>query len=315
MGADPNGGGGIGQWWGDVTSGKIFKDNMSQAAQAKGKNSAPPQDYQAINQKQIQANRPNQSTPFGSSTWQQDANGNWTQNVQFGGPLAGAFQNISSQMASATANPLDFSGAPQLQYGEEARKAATDAAYNQEVSRLDPMWQQREDAERQRLINQGLDPDSEAFKGSMGDLGRQRNDAYQGAINNSIGLGLNAANQMFNQSSMAHQMAVSDALRQRNQPLAELGAMQGLLDMPSFNPATGMVESARLHDQALEDQREKSQAGFNDALGGILSLGGTLLGGPAGGAAGGLLGKLAGKGKGSSGPSDYAPDISEPVPL
>jgi len=289
----------------------------------KGKSAPAPQDYQAINQQQIGANRPNQSTPFGSSQWAKDANGNWQQSVQFGGPLAGAFQNLGGQFASATANPLDFSSAPELQYGEEARKAATDASYNQITSRLDPMWGQREDAERTRLINQGLDPTSEAFQGSMNDFNRQRTDAYQTGMNNSIGLGLNAAGQMFDQSARAQQMAKADILRKRTQPLQELGTMQGLLQMPPFNPATGMVEAARTKDAAEMQRYEAEQGGLNDLLSGALSLGGALLGGAAGGpmgasmggSAGGALGKLAGKGKGSSGPADYIPDVSEPIPM
>lgn len=34
-----------------------------------------------INNANLRANRPNVNSPFGSSTWSQDANGNWTQNV------------------------------------------------------------------------------------------------------------------------------------------------------------------------------------------------------------------------------------------
>jgi hypothetical protein len=307
MGAD-SGGGGIGQWWDDFTSGKIKRNNDATIAKdqaAKGKGGPAPQDYQAINQEQIAANRPNQSTPYGSSSWHKDANGNWTQTTEFNGQLGDAFKNLSGQFASATSSPLDFSGAPALQYGEDARKAATDASYRQETSRLDPMWSQREGAERQRLIGQGLDPDSEAYKNSMGDFGRQRNDAYQGAINNSIGLGQSAAGQMFDQSAMAHQMGIADILRKRNQPLQELGQMQGMLQMPGFNQATGGVEAARLKDAAEHQRSQDQQGGMNDMLSGLLSLGGTLIGGPAGGAAGGLASKLLGKGKGSGGPAEY----------
>jgi hypothetical protein len=234
-----------------------------------GKGAPPAQDYTAIADKQIAANRPNQSTPFGSSTWTQNPDGTWSQNVQFGGPLAGAFQNIGNQFASATSSPLDFSSAPALQYGEDARKAAVDAAFGQASSRLDPMWQAREDAARTRLINQGLDPSSEAFRTEMDTMGRQRNDAYTSALNMAIGRGAEDAGQMFNQSATARQMAVAEMLRKRSQPLAELAQMQGFLQQPTFNPATGMVEAARAEDAYALENKKLENEGWSDLFGGL----------------------------------------------
>jgi hypothetical protein len=246
--------------------------------QAPWDKSAPPaQDYTAIADKQIQANRPNQSTPYGSSSWKQNPDGTWSQDVQFGGPLAGAFQNVGNQFASATSSPLDFGSVPALQYGEDARKAAVDSAYTQATSRLDPQWQAREDAARTRLINQGLDPSSEAFRTEMGALGRERNDAYGGAMSMAIGRGAEDAGQMFNQSATARQMEIANILRKRAQPLAELGAMQGFLQQPSFNPATGMVEAARAEDQYVMEGKKYEDERWSDLFGGITGgLGGFL---------------------------------------
>lgn len=49
--------------------------------------------------------------------------------------------------------------------------------------RLDPTWNHREEGMRTRLLNQGLDPTSEASQNAMGQFGRDRNDAYASAIN------------------------------------------------------------------------------------------------------------------------------------
>jgi hypothetical protein len=247
----------------------IYTDAARGATDFFGKNAPPAQDYTGIADKQVGANRPNQSTPYGSSSWTQGPDGQWNQSVQFGGPLAGAFQNVGNQFASATSSPLDFGSAPALQYGEDARKAAVDAAYGQATSRLDPQWQAREGEARTRLINQGLDPSSEAFRTEMDALGRQRNDAYGGAMNMAIGRGAEDAGQMFNQSATARQMEIANILRKRAQPMAEMGAMQGMLQMPTFNPATGMVESARAEDQAAMEGKQYEDKRWADLFGGL----------------------------------------------
>lgn len=249
-----------------ATGGKALWDN----AQKEGgkKNQAPPQDYTGLAEQQNRANRPNQSTPFGSSSWTQGPDGSWQQNVQFGGPLAGAFGNVQNQLASATANPLDFSGAPALQYGEEARKAAVDSAYGQATSRLDPRFNQEQDRLRQQLANQGLDMTSEAARTAMDDFGRTKNDAYTSAMNMAIGRGAQDAGQMFNQSLGARGQGISEIMAMRNQPFLEAGRMQDFLQMPSFNPATGMVQAAGMEDEFNRDNSRYENQQTTDTIAG-----------------------------------------------
>ena len=79
------------------------------------------------------------------------------------------------------------------------------AQYGQAASRLDPMWQHRQDRLETQLANQGLDRNSTAYQTAMGDFGRDRNDAYNQAIYSAIGTGADRQNQLFGQGLSAGQ--------------------------------------------------------------------------------------------------------------
>lgn len=270
--------------------------NPTIGADGRPKNSPPAQDYVAANAAQTKANRPNQTNAMGvASNWVQNPDGTWTQTSNFTGGLGQANQNLQSQLAQATASPLDFSGAPALQFGEDARRAATDASYNQLTSRLDPMWGAREDAERTRLINQGLDPASEAYRGAMDDFSRGRNDAYQGAMNSSIGLGLNAADQMFNQSMGARQSSIADLIRGRTLPLQMLQGLGQFTGQSGFGADQGL-SAAGMQGQQDWQRYLQEQENSSDLFGGLFDLAGSFI--PGAGAIGKILGFLRGGGGG-----------------
>lgn len=165
-----------------------------------------------------QANRANQNNGYASNSWQQGPDGNWTQSLGFNGPLDGANQSLQKQYADMLKTPMDD--------GNGAREQALNAAYGQSVSRLDPQWNKREDATRTQLMNQGVDPNSEAWKSSMQDLNLQRNDAYNSALNSAIG-----------QSTAAGDSVFRNNLAARNQPLQQMEGMQQLMKMPQYNSA------------------------------------------------------------------------------
>ena len=107
-----------------------------------------------LSREQTQANRPNQSGPFGSSQWTQGPDGQWTQQTSLNGPYAQAAAGYGQQMADQAGQPLPD--------GSAARDQAIDAAYGQATSRLDPQWSSRATALQSQLANQGLAPGSEA---------------------------------------------------------------------------------------------------------------------------------------------------------
>lgn len=207
-----------------------------------GKQSAPQQKYEdptsnlkAAASEQMQANRPTQSTPWATQNWAQDGNGQWSQSTNFNGPMGEAANNLQQQYAQSVASPFSFDQFGKMTDGSAARDQAITAAYGQASSRLDPMWSQREDQARTRLLNQGLDPSSEAYRNEMGTLGQQRNDAYTSAMNMAIGQGQSAGDSVFNNNMASRQQSIAEALRQRGMPMQELQQMQGFLSMPGFN--------------------------------------------------------------------------------
>lgn len=263
-----------------------------------GKNAPPPQDYRAANAAQTRANRPDQTNAFGtSSSWVMGPDGQLRQVNSFGGGLGAANTNLQNQLAQATSSPLDFSGAPALQFGEDARKAATDASYGQLTSRLDPMWASREEAERVRLANQGLDPGSQAFATAMDDFNRGRNDAYQGALNSSIGLGLNAADQMFNQSNVARQSSIADMIRGKTLPLQMLQGLGQFTGQSGFGADQGLQAAGMQGAQDLQ-RYQMQQENSNDFIGGLFDALGSIV--PGLGAVGSILKLLRGGGGDSS---------------
>jgi hypothetical protein len=230
---------------------------------------------------QTQANRPGINTPWASQQWRQGPNGQWEMTTGFNGPTAGAASAIQGQMAQTMGQPLDLSSLGTLGTGDEARKQAVDAAYGQATSRLDPQWQQREDATRTRLLNQGLTEGSEAYRSAMGELGQQRNDAYSSAMNMAIGQGTTAGDSAFRNNMASRQQALAEVLRQRGQPMAEAQALNGLLGMPDFQ-AAGSAQAPQYLQAAMGQGQgdlaawQASNQANSDLWGSVMELGGSL---------------------------------------
>lgn len=232
------------------------KANQS-ANQPGGKKTAPPPpDYmglareqagaqQSLLSQQTAANRPNQNTPYANSVWTQGPDGQWSQQLSFNGALGKSVSGLQDQAAQAMGAPLDFSSLGTLGNGDSAREQAISSAYNQATSRLNPQWNAREEALRTRLQNQGLQEGSEAWDKAMSTLGQERNDAYGSAMASAIGQGTAAGDSVFRNNLASREQALSELLRQRGQPLAELGQLQGLLGMPGFQGA-GLGQAPQL---------------------------------------------------------------------
>lgn len=74
---------------------------------------------------------------------------------------------------------------------------AIEANWQQSTSRLDPMWQQRQQHFGSQMANQGLDPGMAAYDASAGTLNRAQTDAYQTALRGAIGQGNETARTAF----------------------------------------------------------------------------------------------------------------------
>jgi hypothetical protein len=191
---------------------------------------------QAID-RQTQANRPNSTSPFASEQWTTNPDGTTTRTLGLTGGLGTAAAAAGNQVGNALSRPFDLSGMGPLKNGDDARREAIDASFGYAKSRLDPAWDAREKQEHARLINQGLDPNSQASRSSLEGLGRDRNDAYSGAMSAAIREGTAAGDSVFRNNLSAREQAIQELIQSRTQPIGELGALQGFLNLPGFATA------------------------------------------------------------------------------
>jgi hypothetical protein len=245
-------------------SGGIFNPKAPKAPDFSG---AAADDYQSrvnATNAQTQQNRPNQSGPFASTTW--DATG---QHTGFNGALGGAASSLMDQAAANYGSPM--------MTGDQARDQAINAAYGQATSRLNPQWDQRESQTKTQLLNQGLDPQSEAYVTALRNFGQDRNDAYSSAMNGAIGQGTQAGSAVFGQNMAA-----------MNNPLQQLQAMQGLTGQPGFTAAgnaggTNTFGAAQAQGDWDNGQYQAKQQFAGDVLGGATGLASAFAGNPAAG--------------------------------
>lgn len=256
-----------------------------------GKSAGPAPDYKGFAeqqqassqqnvQRQLEANRPNINTPFAQQSWSRGLDGEWTLNSGLNGGLGQAAFALGNQAGATLSQPLDPSLFGPVQTGDAAREQAISGAYNQAQARLDPMFARREEALGAKLAAQGLNPNSQAYRSAMGQFGTERNDAYNAALSSAIGQGTQAGAATFQQNLAAQQQGLANALRARNQPLADLQALQGFTtQMPGFNQA-GMAEATQYLPAAmafgnynLQDAASQNQM-WGSLLGGIGNLAG-----------------------------------------
>lgn len=89
--------------------------------------------------------------------------------------------------------------------------------------RLDPMFERREDRLRQRLADQGIQQESDAFSTAMQDFGQERNDAYN---NLALTGRAQAANEIAREGQFdlsRRQQGVAEALAARGQQMSDRG--------------------------------------------------------------------------------------------
>lgn len=235
-------------------------------------------------QQQAAANRLNQNDAFGNSlTYRQtgtDAQGN---------PIYSANQSLGKlgqQYSGGLANLGQQYFQTAGQTGDLGSEGAFNRAYDYATANLEPRFERARAGADARLINQGLQPGSEAYKNAMGDLALQQNEAR-----NNLVAGLQG--QMFNQG-----------LQQRQQTMNELnpGVQFGntvlnpsYINVPGVNvPQVDMSQLAGLNYQGQMNNYNAEMQNRSGMLGGLASIGGTLagfaLGGPMGASIGGQLG-------------------------
>ena len=266
-----------------------------------GKSAPAPPDYEAAAEQtaagnlemlemQTRANRPDQFTPWGSSTWEElegtagtwnpetrrmegGTEGGWQQNItlspqqqqalddQFG--LTADRSRLASGMMGRVEDEFGESmdwdqfgeGETGLERGQYYADEAGDALYDRATSRLDPMWEQKNEAMESKLRNQGLRPGDEAYDNAMQTLGFQETDAYnQAQWQATAGAGAEGGRfQQMDRSAIGtnqtlRQQQIAEVMQQRGFSLNEINAILhgqqiGMPSMPGFNQA-GVTQGA-----------------------------------------------------------------------
>lgn len=198
---------------------------------------------------------------------------------------------LLGQVQDSISKPLNFEGLPELDPSFGAVQGVQDAM----MSRLQPGRDQMRETELQRLRNQGIYDNTEAFQRALTRLDQGDTDAQQQAL-----LGATQAyGQIFDRSGKARQQLLGEREMQRQAPFNDLmrlnGQAVGMPQMPSFATAGQgqgidyLGAGTTQYNNAL-GAYNASQASDSNMLGGLFGLAGSALGGPLGGMLGTALG-------------------------
>ena len=250
---------------------------------------------------QTAANRPDQFTPWGSSTWQQDDAGAWTQNISLdpaqqkaldsqlnlGSMRSNFAEGMFGRVGKELGTPMDwdqFNDYKQdLGTGDEARQNAIDEMYGQATSRLDDRWEQGTEAKLDSLRNQGLNPGDEAYDDALEQHENQKTDAYNQAMFSAIRHGGSEGSRVFglNKESagfhnQVRQAQIAEEMQERGFSLNEINALisgqqVAMPGMPGFNTA-GVTKGADYTGAARDtysadlDKSNAEAAQFNSLM-------------------------------------------------
>lgn len=196
---------------------------------------------------QLQANRPNQSNQFGTSTWEQDpTTGQWMQSTQLNQPQQDIFnqqQSNQQQIANIAGGMLggldtsqiDLSKAPGMGIVGGFNQQATDL-YNQLAQ---PQLDRQRAAKEAQMAAMGLSLGSGKAYDTQQEL---LNDSANRSAMMAAQAGIQQGNTMFGQQNQLHQQGVNDILQQRQANLGQLSGLMGLgqqMGVPQFENFTG----------------------------------------------------------------------------
>ena len=192
-------------------------------------------------QEQTRANRPDQYTPYGTTLWEDLGGGRWRQDVTLPEASQAALEaqqrtargrselaeSLVGRAGEELGSPISWTpmAANEVAQASDARQAAEDAMYGRTTSRLDPMWEQREQEVYSQLWNQGLRPGDEAWDNAMSNLGRERTDAYQTAAREAAIFGGREAERDFGMDLRRRQTAIAEELQRRGATINEISAL------------------------------------------------------------------------------------------
>lgn len=256
------------------------------------------------------ANRADQYTPYGSSTWQNIGDDRWAQSINLT-PEGQALLDQQNKTSQNLANLQDTASARvAAQQGRGWNDgliktqgqaynpyADTNTATQSIMARLNPQLDRRRASSETQLANQGIQRGSEAWRNAQTDLTEAENDAYSQASLQGIGLGIQQQNQTFGQSNALRNQDFQEQSYMASRDLNALNALRtgSQVTNPTFGgyaqqattAGPDMLGAANSTYNAQLAANNAKNAGIGGLTSGLFGLGSAYLGGPA---AAGLFG-------------------------
>lgn len=201
------------------------------------------------------------------ANFMQSNSDDWTATTELSPQMQGILNENVSSKRLAYESLLDSLQNSPINAGETAQQAI--------LRRVNPQLDIQENQLRQRLINQGLRPGTEAWNRELEIMGRNRNDAYS-----------QAALQGIDTQFRANAMPLNLINSYLSGAQVTLPQFQGYAQQAN-QTAPDLLGAAQSQYANALNSYNASQASNSNMLGGLFSLGGSLLGG---GNVGGALG-------------------------
>lgn len=220
-----------------------------------------------INNANLQANRPNVNSPFGSSTWTRDANGNWTQNVSLSPEEQGRLDRrygLGERADGAAGRALDAFSSP-FSFGGQVPRGAR--AVQPDISQS-PFGRQRQlGASAPGYERFGMDGtfDPELVNGNGPGMSRVDLSGAQSPRYDRFNGQGPAARDLYGAQGYAPQrQAVEQAVQSRFERLREpqLQRQETSLDVQLRNQ--GLMPGSEGYDNAMNDLRQQQAAERSD---------------------------------------------------
>lgn len=254
-------------------------------------------------EEQTRANRPDQYNPWGSTTWQQDDEGRWSQNTTLNPESQAAFdaqqqmQLGKSQLGAGMMGRMKNEFGQQMDWGQygdqkdlefdpsQLRKRAEDASYNRATSRLDPRFEEGGQSLEIKLRNQGLSPGDEQYDAQMANFDRNKEDAYSNAQNIAVQQGRGESAQDFSQqktstdyTNQLRQNQIKEEMQKRGFSLNEMNAIMSgqQVNAPEFQQFNQAQRTPGTdYSGAAMNQNNFDQMQHQAGMGGLMDLANT----------------------------------------
>ena len=217
-------------------------------------------------QQAVTANRVNQTTPYGSLSYQQtgvDSQGNpiWSATQSLSPELQSTYQGLLGNLQAQSGQAFN----PNLpSVGINPGETYSDAI----MRRLQPLQKQQAEGLDVQLANQGIMPGSEAYNRAKTQLSQQQNDQLTSAVVGGFNTGLAANQNAYNQELTKYQlpMATLNQFRAATSPNYVNPSQQATVAGPDY---LGAYNAQQNYNIGLQNAQAAQNAGITSGLFGL----------------------------------------------